>query len=109
MSDSEQEQDLNDEKFTVIESNDGFEYVVIKSYALEASKMLKGMLDKESPFIEAQENRVRITDFTGSVIEQICLYFYYKHKYKGETVVPTMEIPVDLLLQMLIASDYFAC
>ena len=147
------------EKYTVIESNDGFEYVCLKKYCTEGSKMLKGMLDKSSmcflvshcaqassivwalqligihftnmfeilgPFKEATENRVRLQDFrqgypysppditvlttnSGSVVEQVCLYFYYKHKYAGDTAVPAMDVPLDLLLQMLVASDYLQC
>lgn len=44
----EQQQQQEDDKYTVIESSDGFEYVCRKNYCTEASKMLRGMLDKNS-------------------------------------------------------------
>jgi len=67
---------------------------------------LKRMLDPSSNFAEARSGRCHFDDISGAVLEKVCEYLYYHDKYCYEKDVPEMEIPAELCLELLIASDY---
>jgi hypothetical protein len=43
---------------------------------------------------------------SGVVLEKVCEYLYYNEKHKDAKDVPDMEIPPELCLELLMASDY---
>lgn len=40
------------------------------------------------------------------VLEKVCEYLYYKEKNKDAKDVPDMDFPIELCLELLLASDY---
>lgn len=46
---------------------------------------------------------------SGVVLEKVCEYFYYSEKYKDSKDVPELEIPPELCLELLVASDFLQC
>jgi elongin-C len=48
-----------------------------------------------------------LTDLiSGLVMEKIVEYFHYWYMNRDKTVVPDMDIPVDLCLELLVAADF---
>ncbi|KAF8435560.1 BTB/POZ protein [Terfezia claveryi] len=94
-----------DQEYVILESNDGFQFVLRKS-AAKVSKAIKSMLDKKSNFTEARENKIVFKNMNGIVLEKVCEYFYYNEKYKGQTNVPEMELPAELAFSLLEVADY---
>lgn len=48
-----------------------------------------------------------LTDLiSGLVLEKVVEYFHYWYRNQDKTLVPDMEIPVDLCLELLVAADY---
>ena len=43
---------------------------------------------------------------SGVVLEKVCEYLYYNEKHKDARDVPDMDIPPELCLELLMASDY---
>jgi len=41
-------------------------------------------------------------------METICQFLYYKIKYKDSKGVPDMELPIEQLLQLIVAADFLA-
>jgi len=39
-------------------------------------------------------------------MEKIVEYFHYWYRNQGKTMVPDMDIPVELCLELLVAADY---
>lgn len=40
------------------------------------------------------------------MLDTICRYFYYSLKNKDSKNVPDMELPVEQLLQLIVAADF---
>lgn len=40
------------------------------------------------------------------MVDTVCRYFYYKLKNKDTKNVPDMELPVEQLLQLIVAADF---
>ncbi len=40
------------------------------------------------------------------MLDTVCRFFYYKLKNRGEKNVPDMELPVEQLLQLIVAADF---
>jgi len=92
-------------KYVTLVSNDGYEFVVRRQAAYVAGT-LKRMLDPNSNFAEARSARCVFNDISGVVLEKVCEYLYYNEKYRVARDVPDMDIPPELCLELLIASDY---
>lgn len=43
---------------------------------------------------------------SGVVLEKVCEYLYYNEKHKETKIAPDMEIPIELSLELLLASDF---
>ncbi len=41
-------------------------------------------------------------------METICQFLYYKIKHKDSKSVPDMELPIEQLLQLIVAADFLA-
>ncbi|KAG5949859.1 hypothetical protein E4U53_005690 [Claviceps sorghi] len=86
-------------------SGDGFEFEVLREAAL-VSPIIKGMLDVRSQFAEAKDARCVFQEMSGMVLDKVVEYFHYWYRYRNSDDVPDMEIPVELCLELLAASDY---
>jgi hypothetical protein len=53
-----------------------------------------------------KERDEQLTARSGVVLEKVCEYLYYNEKHKDVKDVPDMEIPPELCLELLMASDY---
>jgi hypothetical protein len=94
-------------------SNDGFEFIIEKSWAM-ASKTLKSMFSESSDqFMESLENRVTFEKISGKILEKVCLYFHYKHRYEKEgpmeTSIPDFVIEPELAFDLLMAAHFLDC
>ncbi|KAF4453601.1 transcription elongation factor B, polypeptide 1 [Fusarium austroafricanum] len=93
-------------KYITLVSGDGFEFVVLREAAL-VSPIIKGMLDVRSQFAEAKEARCVFQEMSAMVLDKVVEYFQYWYRYRSSSEdVPDMEIPVELCLELLAASDY---
>ncbi|QUC23806.1 uncharacterized protein UV8b_08047 [Ustilaginoidea virens] len=92
-------------KYVTLISGDGFEFVVLREAAM-VSPIIKGMLDVRSQFAEAQYARCVFQEISGMVLDKVVEYFHYWYRYRNSDDVPDMDIPVELCLELLAASDY---
>lgn len=92
-------------KYITLISCDGFEFVVLRQ-AVQISSVMKGMLDPRSQFMESRTTRATFQEITGIVLEKVVEYCHYWYKYKDNELVPDMDIPVDLCLELLQAADF---
>ncbi|KAF3161335.1 hypothetical protein TWF106_004411 [Orbilia oligospora] len=97
---------IDDEGSLTLVSNDGFQFVLPKKCAF-ASKTIRNMFNKNSGYIEAKENCVKFEEMRGAVLEKVCEYFIYKHKYSGYSgQVPEFQIPAEMGLELLTIADF---
>ncbi|KAJ2890897.1 elongin C [Coemansia aciculifera] len=99
--------------FVKLISGDGFEFVLDKQVA-EHSPTIKNMLDTShgAAFTEALTNQVKFPEIKGKVLEKVCQYLYYKHRYAAEGAtdrVPAFPIDLESSLELLVAADYLDC
>ncbi|KZZ98694.1 BTB/POZ fold protein [Moelleriella libera RCEF 2490] len=95
-------------KYITLVSGDGFEFVVLRDAAL-VSPIIKGMLDVRKyagQFAEAKDARCVFQEMSAVVLDKVVEYFHYWYRYRNSDDVPDMEIPVELCLELLAASDY---
>ncbi|KAG5938425.1 hypothetical protein E4U59_003788 [Claviceps monticola] len=92
-------------KTVTLVSGDGFEFEVLREAAL-VSPVIKHMLDARSQFSEAKDARCVFQEMSGMVLDKVVEYFHYWYRYRNSDDVPDMEIPVELCLELLAASDY---
>lgn len=84
-------------------SNDAFEFI-ITTEAAQVSGTLRNML--QSTFKETSERRIRLHEFDGRVLGKVVEYLYYNLKYKDSMDVPEFDIPEEMALELLDASDF---
>ncbi|KAG5995548.1 hypothetical protein E4U13_005390 [Claviceps humidiphila] len=92
-------------KTVTLVSADGFEFEVLREAAL-VSPVIKYMLDARSQFSEAKDARCVFQEMSGMVLDKVVEYFHYWYRYRNSDDVPDMDIPVELCLELLAASDY---
>ncbi|OXV10375.1 hypothetical protein Egran_01867 [Elaphomyces granulatus] len=92
-------------EYVTLLSGDGFEFVIPRSAAC-VSGTIRRMLDTSNNFSEAISGRCVLEDLSGIVLEKVCEYLCYNEKNKDQNVVPDMEIPPELCLELLMAADY---
>ncbi|RYP04603.1 hypothetical protein DL764_004340 [Monosporascus ibericus] len=105
-------------RYITLISSDGFEFVVLRQAAF-VSPAIRKMLDPKSQFSEARTGRChfeeikfgrRVSKLTkatsGMVLEKVVEYFHYWYKNRDREDVPDLDIPVELCLELLLASDY---
>ncbi|KAI0338320.1 POZ domain-containing protein [Trametopsis cervina] len=91
-------------------SSDGHSFLLRRKVAL-ASGTLKSMLSTEGNFAEAAANTCPVQE-RAVVVEKLCEYLQYKTTYEN---VPPKEdipdfserIPPEIVLELLLAADYF--
>ncbi|CEP25070.1 ELC1 [Cyberlindnera jadinii] len=89
--------------YITLVSSDNFEFI-ITSEAANVSGTLRSML--QSTFKETSERRIRLHEFDGRVLGKVVEYLYYNLKYKDSVDVPEFDIPEEMALELLDASDF---
>ncbi|KAI2631774.1 BTB/POZ protein, partial [Xylaria nigripes] len=92
-------------KYVTLVSSDGFEFVVLRAATMR-SPTIKGMLGPRSQFSESRTGRCVFEEISGVVLEKVVEYFQYWYQYRNSSDVPDMDIPVELCLELLVASDF---
>ncbi|KAH3680652.1 hypothetical protein WICMUC_000209 [Wickerhamomyces mucosus] len=96
---------MSNEYITLI-SSDNHHFIISKPAAF-VSNTLKNALNLN--FKESETNIIKLNE-NSLVLNKICEYFYYNLKYKDQEIdVPEFEIPTEMALELLVASDYFDC
>ena len=93
--------------FIKLISAEGHEFIVDRNVAI-ASGTIKIML--ESSFAESRQGEIKFQEISSQVLEKVIHYLYYKVRY-GNTneKVPVFDIPPDIALELLMASNYLEC
>ncbi|KAI9503079.1 BTB/POZ protein, partial [Coemansia spiralis] len=91
-------------------SGDGFTIILDKQVA-EQSSTIKNMLEVSrggsSAFTEALTNEIKFPEIKGKVLEKICQYLMYKHRYADSVDrVPEFGFDLEMSLELLMAADY---
>jgi transcription elongation factor B subunit 1 len=84
-------------------SNDNFEFIITRE-AASISGTLRNMLS--SSFRESNEQRIKLYEFNGLLLGKIVEYLYYNLKYRNSVDVPEFDIPEEMALELLDASDF---
>lgn len=90
-------------EYITLVSSDGFEFVISKSAAM-VSGTLKNMLS--STFRETEERKIRLQEMDARLLNKVVEYLYYNIKYKDSVDVPEFDIPTEMALELLVASDF---
>ncbi|KAJ1642466.1 elongin C [Coemansia erecta] len=103
-------------------SGDGFSFILDKKVA-EQSATIRNMLDMTrsvsrgdtqaaSMFTEALTNEIKFPEIKGKILEKLCQYLIYKHRYSDEESserVPEFDFDLEISLELLVAADYLDC
>ena len=94
--------------FIKLISEDGHEFVLEKSMAVDASVTIRTIL--EGSFKEAQENVIRFPDISSFVLERVVRYMHYKAYYsRSNGRIPEFPIEPEAALELLVACKYLQC
>ncbi|ODV62593.1 elongin C [Ascoidea rubescens DSM 1968] len=94
----------NDDERVILVSSDCHEFIIAKK-AASISPTLKAMLD--SSFQESKSNQIQLPDIDSQLMDVIVEYMYYNLKYKDDpSKAPKFDIPIEMLLEVLVAADY---
>ncbi len=90
-----------------ITSSDGKEFFIDREVA-KGSGTIKTML--ESQFYESK-GEIQFQEIPGNILEKVIQYLYYKAQYTNSTskVITNFEIPPEMALELLMASNYLEC
>ncbi|EIW70751.1 transcription elongation factor B, polypeptide 1 [Tremella mesenterica] len=99
----------NDDDYVLLESNDGFKFVVSRKVAC-GSGMLKSMLDDEAAFSESR-SKVCHLDYRGIILLKVIEYLSYKVQYadfNSEDIIEDFADRIDpyIALELLTAADF---
>jgi len=91
-------------------SSDGHEFVVRRDFAISASPTIKNMLSGPGQYSETQPNEIYLKDIPSHVLINVCRYFAYKAKYTNSSIdIPEFPIDIQVVLELLVASDFLDC
>ncbi|KAK9471861.1 BTB/POZ protein [Dipodascopsis tothii] len=95
-----------EKEYVRLVSSDGFEFAIMRSAAM-ISGTLRGMLSESSHFVEAKRNRVVLSNINGILLEKVCEYLYYNLKHQNNPGnIPEFDVPPEMVLELLVASDF---
>lgn len=88
-------------------SGDDFVFIVDED-AARVSTTIRGMLDSEGEFQETTSRTVHLREISSRALEKCCQYFYYKLRYSNvpSKSIPQFDVPPELALELLMASNY---
>lgn len=88
-------------------SSEGFEFIVDYRAAC-VSKTISNMLSADGMFTESERGEVHLREIPGTVVEQVCKYFYFHLKYQNSSSKPIPEFKVEpsLALDLLMAANF---
>ncbi|KAK7207269.1 BTB/POZ protein [Myxozyma melibiosi] len=90
--------------FVLLVSSDGYKFSISRKAA-----MVSGTLQRmfEGAGLESQSNRVILKDINGVLLEKVCEYLCYNLKHQNNPGnIPEFEIPPEMALELLVASDF---
>lgn len=90
-------------EYITLVSSDGFEFIIRKKAAM-VSGTLKNMLS--STFRETEERKIKLQEMDGRLLGKVVEYLYYNLKYRGGDDIPEFNIPTEMALELLVASDF---
>lgn len=90
-------------EYITLVSSDGFEFIIRKKAAM-VSGTLKNMLS--STFRETEERKIKLQEMDGRLLGKVVEYLYYNLKYRGVDDIPEFNIPTEMALELLVASDF---
>lgn len=90
-------------EYITLVSSDGFEFIIRKKAAM-VSGTLKNMLS--STFRETEERKIKLQEMDGRLLGKVVEYLYYNLKYRGDDDIPEFNIPTEMALELLVASDF---
>ena len=81
---------------------------IVDEEAARVSTTIRGMLDSEGDFQETKSRTVHLRDISARALEKCCQYFYYKLRYSNvpSKSIPQFDVPPELALELLMASNY---
>ncbi|RKP39300.1 BTB/POZ protein [Dimargaris cristalligena] len=101
-----EQQDNDDQSYIRLVSNDGFVMHIHKSVA-KGSGAVRNLLASSGQFMESKTNEFAFRDIRGPILEKVCQYLYYKHKYDQTwTDVPEFPIEPEIALELLMTADF---
>ncbi|KAF2668030.1 putative Elongin-C [Microthyrium microscopicum] len=106
MMEKEPQQPLSE--WVTLISHDEFTFHILRSSA-NLSGTIRRMLDPKSGFKESVTGVCHFENISGTVLEKVCEYLYYKDRYQGMTNVPDLEIAPEVSLELALAADYLDC
>ncbi|CAF2418606.1 unnamed protein product [Rotaria sp. Silwood2] len=99
-----------DSMYLKLISSDGHEFVVRRDFAISASPTIKNMLSGPGQYSESQPNEIYLKDIPSHVLINVCRYFAYKAKYTNSSIdIPEFPIDIQVVLELLVASDFLDC
>jgi len=90
-------------EYITLVSSDGFEFIISKDAAM-VSGTIKNMLS--STFRETEERKIKLQEMDGRLLNKVVEYLHYNIKYKDSVDVPEFNIPTEMALELLVASDF---
>ncbi|KAJ1930231.1 elongin C [Tieghemiomyces parasiticus] len=94
------------EGFVKLISNDGFVCYLPKPVAC-GSGTIRSLLSSSEDFMEARTNELTFQVIRGPILEKVCQYLFYKHKYDQTwTDIPEFPIEPEIALELLMTSDF---
>ncbi|KAH3681430.1 hypothetical protein WICPIJ_007587 [Wickerhamomyces pijperi] len=97
-------------KYIKLITHDKHQFIISRDSA-NVSQTIKAMLET-SMFKESSTNKIQLEE-NALIMNKICEYFYYNLKYNSNNDedgdIPEFEIPTEMALELLVASDYFNC
>lgn len=103
--------------FVKLVSGDGFSIILDRAVAIQSST-IKSILDttrnndssEGMVFAEALKNEISFPEIKGKVLDKVCQYLTYKHRYSLlSTELPAFPFDLEMSLELLMAADYLDC
>ncbi|KAG8198756.1 hypothetical protein JTE90_023518 [Oedothorax gibbosus] len=90
-------------------SSDGHAFIIKREYI--ASSTICAMLSGCVQYTENETNEVNLRGISSRVLQRICQYFFYKVRYGSNRTaeVPDFPIESEILVDMLLASNFLKC
>ncbi|XP_055622488.1 elongin-C-like [Toxorhynchites rutilus septentrionalis] len=93
-------------EFIKLVSAEDHEFIVKREHAF-LSETIRAMLSGPGQFSESETNTIYFREISSPILERVCLYLAYKHRYTNNMAdLPEFPIPVDLALELMLAANF---